>query len=188
MARAQVTKSTQQQESAYDSPHQGREELRKQYEHWTGELGKRSIEAIYALIAGVWALSQAKAVAPGRGYIFAVGAVSVGLIFIGVNLWFHRKIARLCGDRIDFTYTNPEQWIKEFEGRTSSYKEFPFTKEIEGLGVRLGTWRFWAPVVAGIFFVLFVASLFGAGSSEQAGQQPSGKPPTEIQRSNAPKH
>ena len=79
-------------------------------------------------------------------------AIIIG--FLGLNLLCTRWMTLLYKERCEYANINKERWEKEFNEAATASSPWPYTKLIENLGFLLRMLKTWAPVIAGILFIL----------------------------------
>ena len=141
--------------SKFTKSSEGVEELRHEFNYWSGVLESRSVQMAYGVIAANWVIHEQTGILNSDGALLSV-LVAVG--FLAVQLTMTRKMATLHGDRIDFARTSKGEWEQEFETRAST--EWPYTKEIESYGARIRVLRIVLPGLSGVLFAIGAAEVY----------------------------
>lgn len=127
-------------------------ELFEGFNKWCSVLSSHSLQAAYAIIAANWVVhGNANAILDN---IFAKLSMAITIGFLGLNLLGARWMTVLYKKRCEYANENKEQWEKEFEEAAQVTSSWPYTKLIENLGFWLRLLKAWAPVIAGILFIL----------------------------------
>lgn len=137
-------------------------EIFDSYNAWSAGLGTYSVQAVYALIAANWAVhTNASGI---LGNVFAKFSIIVAVVFLGLNILATGLISRLCNKRVEHS-EDCDRWDREFketqdipEGTTGKRKKelkaWPYTSLIQNVGSFIRILKIWAPVLAGVLFIL----------------------------------
>lgn len=127
-------------------------ELFDGFNEWCSALSSHSLQAAYAIIAANWAVhGNAHAILTN---IFAKLSMATTIAFLGLNLLGSRWMILLYKERCEYANNNKKQWEKEFHEAETAPSSWPYTKSIENIGFALRILKTWAPVIAGLLFIL----------------------------------
>jgi len=137
-------------ENKNKSPEGGKNTLVEAYNAWSAGLGSYSVQAAYAIIAANWAVhAKTESILLNCYSTWSMG-ICVGFISVNILLvWF---ITELHNCRINKAMTSPEWWQREYDKRAKT--RWPYTWAIETLSLWLRIIKGFAPISAGLFFIL----------------------------------
>ena len=126
----------------------GKSVLEKSHDDYSGQHGKYSIEATYAIIAANWAVYRDTFF----DNPFALLSVTLCICLISLNIYILWKVGGMFRKR----YQEFEKFsIDELKNREEDFIDlFPFSKGIKNLSDKLSTLKMIIPLMAGGFFVL----------------------------------
>ncbi len=138
---------TTMQTRRYKNAGEASEEVYESYNEVTGLFGKYAVEICYALIGANWAVHGTS-----HGILdneYAKWSVAAALIFLGMNLILAGAHAFCLGTIVDDS-TDEESWKEAFQ---AAEKEWPYTKNIEDIGLARTILRFVCPLIGTILFI-----------------------------------
>jgi len=126
----------------------GKNVLKKSQDDYSGQHGKYSIEATYAIIAANWAVYRETFF----DNPFALLSVALCVCLISINIFVLWKVGGMFRERYkEFEKSS----IDELKDREEEFKDiFPFSKGIKSLSDRLALLKMIIPLMAGGSFVL----------------------------------
>ena len=126
--------------------------LGQDFNDWSSILTTHSVQASYAIIAANWAVhSDANAILVNCYSKWSL------VIFLGLNLLCTQLMIRMHYRQYIYAEKDSERWQKEFKETRGKRTYWPYTKNIEHLGVFMRWLKVWAPVISAF---LFIISLF----------------------------
>lgn len=129
--------------------------LGQDFNDWSSILTTHSVQASYAIIAANWAVhSNANSILAN---CFSKWSLVIILSFLGLNLLCTQLMIHMHYRQYLYAEKNSERWQKEFIETRGTRTYWPYTKNIEHLGIFMRWLKVWAPVISTF---LFIISLF----------------------------
>lgn len=136
----------------FDSPAAGLRELVKYKDDWSLDLNSKSTQASYAIIAAAWAVFGTQHVLFENWW--ALAAVSLALVHIGLTLIVHLFIIERLTRRFWFAQKNSEKWAEEWRQSGSPTSLWPYDKSIQRTG-RVFHWiKVILPALAAVILII----------------------------------
>src|SRR5262245_35782657 len=106
----------------FKDPSDGLKALHDGYERWTGLAASRSVEMSFGVLAANWAVYKSTE-AIFKNW-FAVGSVTVVIIFLAVNLLQTSLMAYAFARRHEYAEADRGRWKQEFEQAELRYSRW----------------------------------------------------------------
>ena len=130
------------------------EELFVGFNAWSAGVSTYGVQTSYAIIAANWAVyGSADKILSNK---LAVLSMIIIILFLGINLLCIGWVTKLYEDRCYYANDNKDRWKEEYDNR-ENLPAWPYTIFMERLGDFKHLLNIFAPVVAG---VIFIVSLF----------------------------
>ena len=127
-------------------------ELFEGFNRWSASVSSYGMHMAYAVIAANWAVyGDAQAIIANGWAKFSVAIV---ITFLGLNLFCGWLMTWQYAKRCKYADEDRNRWSDEFEKENTSPSAWPYTSFIERLGDFIRLLKVWAPLAAGILFVL----------------------------------
>jgi hypothetical protein len=143
-------------EDLYASPSEALKAVRDEYLYWTGKLTDTSLQLSYALIAANWA-----AFGSVNGILASFWSkLSVALVIIalGVSVAGAKWVGESLRAQIEYAEADGSRWEAEFKVNAGTRSPWPFTRAIDSLGRWMREAKIWLPLIAGLSFIIALAS------------------------------
>ena len=140
----------------YASPSEALKTVRDEYLYWTGKLTDTSLQLSYAVIGANWA-----AFGSVNGILASLWSkLSVGIVIfaLGLNVGGAKWMGESLRKRIDYAESDGSRWKGEFDDNVGKLSHWPFTEGSDSLGRVMREAKTWLPLIAGIFFIVALAS------------------------------
>jgi len=138
----------------FNNSGEGAKELQETFNGWNQEFRAVSLQACYALIAGLFAaFGAAGALLANPDAVSCIVAV---FILLGANLAIRLVIVCLLAGRVTYSEKKSAEWEKEFEKYKVEGGKWPYTATQEWLGHILRFTNFFGIIVAGVLLILAV--------------------------------
>ena len=136
----------------FDTAGDAAEELFNGFNDWSASISNYGMQASYSVIAANWAVfGSANAILTNN---WAKTSMTIVVTFIALNLFLTLWMTRLYRQRVEYANKDKDRWNSEFEDGESMPSAWPYTSTIESLGTVMRLLKTWAPITAGLAFVL----------------------------------
>ena len=151
----------------FDKAGDATKELFDGFNKWSATVSNYGLHMAYAVIAANWAVyGDAQAILSN---LWAKFSVAIVVSFLGLNLLCAWLMTWQYAKRCEYADEDKARWSREFNSEYTSSSAWPYTKFIEGLGDFIRLLKAWAPIIAGIVFIL---GLFFGSHTTTTGQVP----------------
>ena len=136
----------------FDNAGDASEELFVGFNDWSASISNYGMQAAYSVIAANWAVfGSSNAILTNS---WSKTSMTIVVTFIGVNLFLTLWMTRLYRQRVEYADEDKGRWKSEFGDGENMPSAWPYTSAIELLGTVIRLLKTWAPIIAGIAFVL----------------------------------
>lgn len=128
------------------------DELFEGFNDWSASISSYGMQAAYSVIAANWAVyGSANAIITNY---WARTSMALVITFIGVNLFLTWRMTVQYQRRLKYADDDKDRWHNEFNHGEDASSAWPYTSSIQSLGASMRLLKTWAPIGAGLIFVM----------------------------------
>lgn len=143
---------TEEELRRFSNPGEATKEIYTGFNDWSGTLASNSRQVAYALIAANWAVyGNADDILENT---WARVSIAVVVVFLGINLICTGWMTRLYKLQCKYSDEDKLRWAQEYKVAEPGPSPWPYTNRIHALGGFMRILNIWAPVGAGVVFIL----------------------------------
>ena len=136
----------------YKDDADGLQKVHERYYYWTEKLTSSSFDLSLAVIAANWAVFGS--VDKILTNVWSKISIFTVLLSLGITLIGTKFMSEWLRKRIEFAEANRQKWMDEYKRSIGCDDPWPFTTEIDSLGLWLRRCRTWLPIMGGICFLI----------------------------------